>query len=65
MKIISYFSFKGLRIPATILFVIWFVLKFLLNKGGYVHALLLGAIAMFVIQVAQDRRTEAYKLYQR
>jgi len=65
VKIISYFSFKGLRIPAAILFVIWFVLKFLLNKGGYVHALLLGAIAVFVIQVVQDRRTEAYKSYQR
>ncbi len=64
VKIISYFSFKGLRIPATILFVIWFVLKFLLHKSGYVHAILLGAIAMFVIQLVQDRRTEAYHIHQ-
>jgi hypothetical protein len=64
VKIISYFSFKGLRIPAAILLVIWLVLKFPLHKGGYVHAILLGAIAMFVIQVVQDRRTEAYHLHQ-
>jgi Family of unknown function (DUF5670) len=58
----TYFSLKGLRIPALILFVIWFVLKFLLDKGGYVHALLLAGIACFVIQLAQDRRTRAQEL---
>ena len=58
-----YFTFRGLRIPGVILLVIWFVLKVLLRKGGYVHAILLTAIALFVVQFVQDRRTRAHELY--
>ena len=54
---------KPLWILGAILCVIWFVLKFLLHKGGYVHAILLTAVAFFVIQLVQDRRTRAQTFY--
>ncbi len=38
----------------------WFVGKFLLHKGGLVHVFMLTALACFVIQFVQDRRTKAY-----
>ena len=50
---------KPLWILSAILFAIWFVLKFLLHKGGYVHAILLTGVALFVVQLVQDRRTRA------
>lgn len=53
---------KPLWILGAILFVIWFVLKFLLHKSGYVHAILLTAVALFVVQLVQDRRT-AHEFY--
>jgi hypothetical protein len=39
----------------------WLILKFLLHKSGWVHALLFGALLFFVIQFAQDRRTKEYE----
>lgn len=39
----------------------WLVAKFLLHKGGMIHALLLVAASAFIIQFAQDRRTKAYE----
>ncbi len=56
---------KPLWILSAILFVIWFVLKFLLHKGGYVHAILLTGVALFVVQLVQDRRTRAHEFYSR
>jgi hypothetical protein len=38
-------------------FVAWFVCAFVLGKGGYVHVLLLIAIPLAVVQLAQERRT--------
>jgi len=35
----------------------WFILKFLFHQTGYVHLLLLGAIGLFVVQFAAERRT--------
>jgi hypothetical protein len=42
---------------SAILFIIWFILKFLLHKGGFVHILLLGAISIFVVQLLAYRKT--------
>ena len=42
---------------SAILFLVWFVLKFLLHKGGFVHILLLGAISIFVVQLLAYRKT--------
>lgn len=49
-----------LWITGSLLLVIWFVLKFLLHKGGMVHVLLFAAISFFFVQFAQDRRTKEY-----
>ena len=35
---------------------IWFVQKFILHKGGFIHILLLCAIAVLVIQWVAKRR---------
>jgi hypothetical protein len=35
---------------------IWFVEKFILHKGGFIHMLLLFAIAVLVIQWVAKRR---------
>lgn len=43
---------------------VWFVLKFVMHKSGYVHAILLTAIALFVVQLAQDRRTRMPEFFQ-
>jgi hypothetical protein len=50
-----------LWIFGSIMTALWFVLKFLLHKGGMVHVLLILAAAAFIIQFAQDRRTKAYE----
>ena len=41
-----------------LLMAIWFVLKFILHKGGFVHILLLTAISIFVVQVMAHRKTQ-------
>ena len=45
----------------AILFVVWFVLKFFLHKGGFVHILLLTAISILVVQLLADRKTRYQK----
>jgi hypothetical protein len=44
-----------------LLLAIWVFEKFILHKGGFVHALVLAAIGCFVAQIVQDRRTKAYQ----
>lgn len=39
------------------LLVVWFILKFGLNKGGFVHIFLLTGISILVIQIAAYRKT--------
>jgi Family of unknown function (DUF5670) len=41
----------------AVLMVVWFVLKFVLHKGGFIHILLLTAISVFVVQLIADRKT--------
>jgi hypothetical protein len=44
------------------LFLVWFVLKFLLHKGGFVHILLLGASSLFVVQYTAYRKTRYQRI---
>jgi hypothetical protein len=37
------------------------MLKFILHKGGYVHMLLIGAIAIGGVQLLVDRKTRYHK----
>lgn len=37
------------------LLLVWFILKFVLHKGGYVHILLIAAITVLVIQLLAYR----------
>lgn len=50
-----------LWIFGAILTALWLVAKFLLHKGGMVHVILMIALASFIIQFAQDRRTKEYE----
>ncbi len=45
-----------------LLFIVWFVLKFLLHKGGFIHILLLTAISIFVVQFIAYRKTRYHRL---
>lgn len=49
-------------VVSGILFVLWFVLKFVLHKGGFVHILLLSAISVFVVQLMAYRKTRYQRL---
>jgi hypothetical protein len=40
---------------------VWLVAKFLFHKGGMIHLMLMIALACFIIQFAQDRRTKEYE----
>lgn len=44
------------------LLLVWFILKFLLHKGGFVHILLLASISIFVVQLTAYRKTKYQKL---
>jgi ABC-type iron transport system FetAB permease component len=50
-----------LWISGLIAVVIWFILKFVLHKGGMVHVILMIAISLFITQFVQDRRTKEYQ----
>jgi len=50
-----------LWIFGAILTAFWLVAKFLLHKGGMIHVLLMIAVASFIIQFVQDRRTKEYE----
>jgi hypothetical protein len=39
------------------LLIVWFLLKVLLHKGGFVHILLLAGISLLIIQYAAYRRS--------
>ena len=49
--------FPKMWVASGLLLVVWFILKFLLHKGGYVHMLLLFAITLAVIQLLALRKT--------
>jgi len=43
------------------LMAVWFILKFVLHKGGYVHMLLIAAISIAVVQLIADRKARYHK----
>ena len=45
--------------------IVWFILKFAMHKGGFVHTLLLGAIGCITVQFVQQMRTRQYEREQR
>ncbi len=44
------------------LIVIWFFLKVLLHKGGFVHILLLAGISLLIIQFAAYRKSRYQRI---
>jgi hypothetical protein len=55
---------KGLApmwVISSLALLVWFILKFLLHKGGYVHILLIFSLSMFVVKVLADRKTRYHK----
>jgi len=44
-------------VVVAVLMAVWFVLKFVLHKGGFIHIILLTAISIFVVQLIADRKT--------
>jgi Flp pilus assembly protein TadB len=51
-----------LWIVAAGLLFIWFLLKVLLHKGGFVHILLLGGISLLIIQFAAYRKARYQRI---
>ena len=54
------FLSKPLYVLTVVFLTVWFVLKFVLHKSGYVHAILFTASAFFLVQLVQDRRTRMH-----
>jgi hypothetical protein len=46
---------------SSLILLVWFILKFLLHKGGYVHILLMLSLTMFGVQVLAYRKTQYHK----
>jgi lysylphosphatidylglycerol synthetase-like protein (DUF2156 family) len=43
------------------LLVVWFILKFILHKGGYVHIILIAALSIIVVQLLASRKARYHK----
>ncbi len=48
-------------VVSFLILLVWFILKFLLHKGGYVHMLLLFSLSMFGVQILAYRKTRYHK----
>jgi hypothetical protein len=63
----------GRRVPALLMLyyvgsfflIVWFVLKFVMHKGGFIHTLLLTGIGFIAAQFVQHLRTRQYEREQR
>ena len=44
-----------------VLIAIWLILKFVLHKGGYVHMVLIAAIAIMVVELSAVRNARYHK----
>ncbi|MGH9971762.1 MAG: lmo0937 family membrane protein [Pyrinomonadaceae bacterium] len=44
------------------LIVLWFILKFILHKGGFIHIFLLTGISLLIIQVAAYRKARYQRI---
>ena len=45
------------------LIALWLIFKFVLHKGGYVHMLLVAAIAIMVVQLIAERNARYHKAF--
>lgn len=52
-----------LWILGGVLIAFWFVLKFILHKGGFIHILLLIGISLLVIEFAAYRKARHHRKY--
>jgi hypothetical protein len=43
------------------LLIFWFILKFAFHKGGYVHIILIGALAVLFLHLLAYRKTQYHK----
>ncbi len=43
---------------SAVVLLVWFVLKFVLHKGGYIHILLLLGLSILVVQIIAYRNTQ-------
>jgi hypothetical protein len=43
------------------LLLVWFILKFALHKGGFIHIILVMAISIAGVQFIADRKTRYHK----
>jgi len=43
------------------LLLVWFILKFAMHKGGFIHILLLTALSIAGVQLIADRKTRYHK----
>ena len=50
-------------IAFTLLMTLWFIFKFILHRGGYVHMLLVAAIAILVVQLIAERNARYHKTF--
>jgi uncharacterized membrane protein len=48
-------------IVSGVLLFVWFILKFFLHKGGYIHMLLIAAIFVLVVQLLAYRNTRYHR----
>ena len=51
-------AFGIMWLVGTSLLVIWFILRFVLHKGGFVHVLFLTGFSLLVVQFVAYRRTK-------
>jgi len=45
----------------SLVLLLWFILKFLLHKSGYVHILLLISLSMIGVQLMAERKSRYHK----
>jgi hypothetical protein len=50
----------GVWLFSAALFVAWLACTFVFGKGGFIHILLLAAVAAAVVQFLQDRRAAGH-----
>ena len=49
-----------LWITGTLLLIVWAAATLIFHKSGMIHMVLMAAIALYIVQFAQDRRTKEY-----
>ena len=53
--------FRAMWVISSLILLVWFILKFLLHKGGYVHMLLLLSLSIIGVQILAYRKTRYHK----